>query len=62
MGQEKGVSNALEWVFHMKSGYGSTFDTWRQVQLSKSTKLLPIPSGYSHGIMGDTINARFGQL
>jgi len=29
MGQEKGVSNALEWIFHRKSCYASTFDAWR---------------------------------
>jgi len=31
------------------------------VQLSNSTKLLPIPSGHPHGTTGAPINARFGQ-
>jgi len=39
-----------------------TFDRWRQVQLSNSKKLLPIPSGLAHGTMGTTINTRFGLL
>ena len=31
---------------------------WRDVQLSNSTKLLPMPSGYPQDITGDPINVR----
>ena len=35
-------------------------DMWRDVQLSSSTKLLAIPSGYVDRIQEELINAKFG--
>jgi hypothetical protein len=37
-------------------------DTWRDVQLSNSTKLLPIPYGHAHDTMAGLMNARFRLL
>jgi hypothetical protein len=43
-----------------KNNYHGICDIWRDVQLSSSTKLLPIPSGYPKDTTGVPINARNG--
>jgi hypothetical protein len=37
-------------------------DTWRDVQLLNSTKLLPIPFGYAQRTTDGPMNTRFGLL
>jgi hypothetical protein len=62
VGQEMRFSKILEGFLGWEVLYGSTIDRWRDVQLSSLIIILPIPSGYAHGIMGDPTNARFGLL
>ena len=42
--------NVTAWASLPKIKYHPSTDTWRDVQLSNSTKLSPIPSGYTQSI------------
>ena len=58
-----GIDNVtFEMLSVSRMGLDTDGDRWREVQLSNSTKLLPIPYGNAYGSMANAMNARFGLL